>query len=57
MNTWQRVSTIVLKCAALGMAAAAVVLGALKALTPETGVSLLALGLLSLALVVLQKEA
>jgi hypothetical protein len=57
MNTWKRMSPIVLKCAALGLAGAAVVLDTLTAFEPESGVSLLALGLVCLALAVLQKDA
>jgi hypothetical protein len=57
MNNWQRVSTIVLKCAGLGLPGAVLVLSTLKALAPDTGVSLLALGMVSLALAVLQKDA
>jgi hypothetical protein len=57
MNTWQRMSTVVVKCTALGLAGAVLVLDTLKALAPETGVSLLALAMVSLALVTLQTEA
>ena len=57
MNTGQRVTTVVLKCAGLGLPGAVVVLSTLGALAPETGVSLLALGMVSLALAVLQKDA
>ena len=57
MNTWKRTTIVVLKCAALGMAGAVVVLDTLTALAPESGVSLLALGLVSLALAALQRDA
>jgi hypothetical protein len=56
MNTWKRTSIVVLKCAALRLAGAVVVLDTLTALAPETGVSLIALALVSLALAALQKE-
>jgi hypothetical protein len=55
MNKWQRVSTIVLQCAGLGLPAAVLVLSTLQAVAPVTGVSLLALGMVSLALAMLQK--
>jgi hypothetical protein len=57
MNTWKRISPIVLKCAALGLAGAVVVVDTLTVLEPESGVSLLALGLACLALAILQKDA
>ena len=48
--------TLILKAVALGMAAASVVLGVLNVLTPETGITLLGVGLFALALVALQGE-
>jgi hypothetical protein len=57
MNTWKRMSIVVLKCVALGLAGAVVVLDTLTALAPETGVSLIALALVSLALAALQTRA
>jgi hypothetical protein len=41
MNTWQPISTVVLKCAATGLAGAVVVLDTVTELAPDTGVSLL----------------
>jgi hypothetical protein len=57
MNYWKRVTTMVLKCAGLGLPGTVVVLSTLSAVAPETGVSLLALGMVSLALAVLQRDA
>lgn len=57
MNSVPRLITLVLKATALGMAVATVVLDTLKTLAPETGLSLLALGLACLALAALQKDA
>jgi hypothetical protein len=57
MTNWHRVSTIILKCAGLGLPGAVLVLSTLEALAPDTGVSLLALGMVSLALATLQKDA
>jgi hypothetical protein len=48
--------TLILKAVALGMAIASLVLGIMGVTTPETGVTMLSIGLFALALVALQKE-
>jgi hypothetical protein len=48
--------TTIFKAVALGMGVAVIVLNVLGTLTVETGVSMLGIGLTSLALATLQKE-
>jgi hypothetical protein len=55
MNQYQGTITLVLKAVALGMAVASLVLGIMNVATVETSVTLLSIGLFSLALVALQK--
>jgi hypothetical protein len=55
MSNPQRLVPLILKAVALALAVATVVLGVLKALPPENGLTLLGLGLFSLALAALQK--
>ncbi|MGD9100580.1 MAG: hypothetical protein PVF45_08865 [Anaerolineae bacterium] len=46
---------MILKTVALGTAAASVILGIMEAITPETGVTLLGIGLFALALAALRE--
>jgi hypothetical protein len=56
MKQYQGIVTLVLKAVALGMGIVPIVLGILNAGTAETGVTLLSIGLLALALLSFQKE-
>ena len=55
MKQYQRIINIALKGVALGMATAVVVLGILDAISIETGVTMLGIGLFTLALEALQR--
>jgi hypothetical protein len=57
MENIRKLTSVVLKALALGMGVVTVVLSTLQTLTPETGLSLLALGLTCLALAAFQKDA
>jgi hypothetical protein len=57
MQDIRKLANVVLKALALGMGVATVVLSTLQALTPESGLSMLALGLTCLALAAFQKDA
>jgi hypothetical protein len=48
---------MILKAVALATAVASVVLGAMEVATPETGVTLLGIGLFALALAALRQES
>lgn len=56
MKKYQGTINLILKAVALGMGVAVVVLGILNAMTAETSITLLGIGLFALALVALQEE-
>ena len=55
MSNTRNLVSLILKAVAMALAVASVVLGAMKTLTPENGMTLLGLGLFCLALAALQK--
>ena len=57
MKQYQGIISLALKGVALGMATAVVVLGILNAITVETSVTMLGIGLFTLALEALQNES
>ena len=56
MNQGKGTVTLILKAVAMGMGVASIVLSILNTLTPETGVTMLGIGLFALALVALQGD-